>query len=249
MKKCSCQVSVWGVNSAKGQDSSVGGGAGNVCLGVCPHERRGSGHSTGRSGKRRSRYRRDTRKGTTRGTEREQTISQPLTMDDHGYGVMRTNTILSHVVWHTSFSVRTVQEKNDVWSVPVYTHRRLQWIATVNETNCNKKKDEVTSKKIFMSSTNFWTCLTRNRLRKSAISCIAVEKLVLQFPYLNHDDDGFWERDYSSKIWSKSHKRVLAWLIQGEIPLKRWYVWSCFANSSISMHVCSVQPIASCESR
>ena len=38
---------------------------------------------------------RDTRKGTKRGTERELTINQPLIMDDHGYGVMRTNTILN----------------------------------------------------------------------------------------------------------------------------------------------------------
>ena len=28
-----------------------------------------------------------------------------------------------------------------------------------------------------------------------------------------------FERDCSSKIWSKSHRRVLAWRIQGEIPL------------------------------
>ena len=28
-----------------------------------------------------------------------------------------------------------------------------------------------------------------------------------------------FERDCSSKIWWKSHRRVLAWLIQGEIPL------------------------------
>ena len=33
-----------------------------------------------------------------------------------------------------------------------------------------------------------------SRLRKSAISCFAVEMLVLQLPHLTHDEDGFWER-------------------------------------------------------
>ena len=40
-----------GVNSAREQDSSIGGDAGYVCLGVCPHGGRGSGQSTGRSGR------------------------------------------------------------------------------------------------------------------------------------------------------------------------------------------------------
>ena len=31
--------------------------------------------------------------------------------------------------------------------------------------------------------------------------------------------------------------------------VERLYVWFCFANSSISMHFCSFQPIASCDSR
>ena len=71
-----------GVNSAKGQDSSVGGGAVVKLPWRCPHGRRGSGQNTGRSGKRRARSRRDTRKRTRRGTEREQTINQPLTKDN-----------------------------------------------------------------------------------------------------------------------------------------------------------------------
>ena len=43
----------------------------------------------------------------------------------------------------------------------------------------------------FMSSTNFWTCPTRNHLRKSAISGIVVEILVLQFLHPIHDGEGF----------------------------------------------------------
>ena len=45
--------------------------------------------------------------------------------------------------------------------------------STLNETNCNKKKNGPL-KKFIMSSTNSnQTCLTMNRLRKSAISCCA----------------------------------------------------------------------------
>ena len=64
-------------------------------------------------------------------------------------------------------------------------------LSAVNETNCNKKKKEVTSSKFIMNSSNFWTCPSKNRLRKSAISCIAAEILVLQFHHLIHDEDGF----------------------------------------------------------
>ena len=46
-------------------------------------------------GKRSARCRRDTRKGTRRGTEKQRTNAQPLIMDDHACGVMRTNTFLS----------------------------------------------------------------------------------------------------------------------------------------------------------
>ena len=45
-------IFVGGVYPAMVQDSSVGGGAGVICLGVWPHGR-SSGQSTGRSGKRR----------------------------------------------------------------------------------------------------------------------------------------------------------------------------------------------------
>ena len=57
----------------------------------CPHGRRGSGQSTGRSGKKRERH---TEKNKARNRERTDD-HQPLTMDDHEYGVMRTNTFLS----------------------------------------------------------------------------------------------------------------------------------------------------------
>ena len=61
--------------------------------------------------------------------------------------------------------------------------------STVNETNCNKK--EVTYKKNMSSTNSSRTCPTMNLLRKSVISDIAVEILVLQFPHLTHDEDGF----------------------------------------------------------
>ena len=64
-----------------------------------------------------------------------------------------------------------------------------------------------------MSSTNSsQTCPTMNRLRKSAISYIAVEILVLKFPHLIHDEDGFWER-----LQLENLVEVAAWLTQCEI--------------------------------
>ena len=57
--------------------------------------------------------------------------------------------------------------------------------STVNETNCNKKKN-------LMSSTNsIQTCPTMNRLRKDAISFAVVKKLVLQLAHLTCGGDGF----------------------------------------------------------
>ena len=101
----------------------------------------------------------------------------------------RTNTwALSQCRVTDYYTCAQTREKNDVWGV-LFTRSP----SAVNETNCNKK-DEVTSKKISWASTNFWTCPTKKRLRKSPISCTAVEILVLQFPHLIHDEDGFWER-------------------------------------------------------
>ena len=79
-----------------------------------PHGGRGSGQSTSRSGKRRARGRRDTRKGTRRGTESQRTNAQPLIMDDHEFGGDAHKHILEPMWCNTPFSVRTVQEKNDV---------------------------------------------------------------------------------------------------------------------------------------
>ena len=105
-------ISVRGENSAKEQDSSVGGGAGNVCLGVVHMEEEVQDRVQVEHGKRRARYGRDTRKGTRRGTEREQTINQQHIMDDHEYGVMRTNTILRKCsVMCVNYEACTVWEK------------------------------------------------------------------------------------------------------------------------------------------
>ena len=82
----------------RGQHSSVGGVPVVNCLGAVRMEEKRFRTGSGRSGMRRARCRRDTRKGTRRGTEREQTLNQPHNMDDHGDGVMRTNTFLSHDV-------------------------------------------------------------------------------------------------------------------------------------------------------
>ena len=69
------------------------------------------------------------------------------------------------------------------------THpRRLQWFAIVyTKPNITKK-----SLKNIMSPTNSsQTSPTRNRMRKSAISYIVLEKLVLQPVRQTHGEDGF----------------------------------------------------------
>ena len=71
-----------------------------------------------------------------------------------------------------------------------------------------------------MSSTSFWTCpsSTMNRLRKNAISILLWRNWFCNLlTWLSMET--VFERACSSKIRSKSHRRVFAWLIQGEIPL------------------------------
>ena len=103
---------VGGVNSAREQDSSIGGSAGDVCL-VVVHMEEEVQDRVQVEVEREEQGVGDTRKETKRGTEREQTINQPLIMDDHEYDMTRSCRHSSQ--WCvTSFSMRTVQEKNDV---------------------------------------------------------------------------------------------------------------------------------------
>ena len=100
-----------GVNSAREQDSSIGGGASNVCLGVIHMEEEVQDRVQVEVG------REEQGEGETHGkgqSEEQRSKEQPLTVDDHEYGVMRTNTFLNlEPMWcDTSFSMRTAQEKN-----------------------------------------------------------------------------------------------------------------------------------------
>ena len=99
-----------GVNSAKGQHSSFGGGAVVIRL----HGRRGSGQSAGRRGNRWVRYRRDTRKGTKPGTER--TDDQPTAQHEWPWVCRETH---KHVVdpWKQCTCIRSLQKMIDVWDV------------------------------------------------------------------------------------------------------------------------------------
>ena len=63
---------------------------------LCPHGRRSSGQSTGRSGKRRARWRRDTRKRTKRGNNEKQSTAHH---GWHEYGVTRACRHLSLERW------------------------------------------------------------------------------------------------------------------------------------------------------
>ena len=91
---------VGGVNSAKGQDSSIGGGAVVICLGVVHMEEEVQERVQVEVESE------EQSEGETHGKEqseeqrRRRTNAQPLIMDDRGYGMMRTNTFLSHCVTH-----------------------------------------------------------------------------------------------------------------------------------------------------
>ena len=87
---------VRGVNSAKGQDSSFGGGAVVNCLGVVHMEEEVQDRVQEEVEREEQRIG-DTH-GTKRGTEREQTLNQPHIMYDHGDDMTRSCRHLSHVV-------------------------------------------------------------------------------------------------------------------------------------------------------
>ena len=106
---------------------------------------------------------------------------------------MRTKTFLSHDV-SVHPSVRAL-------CTPPVGHNGSP--SAVNETNCNKQEAESLYPliKINMSPTSCWTCPspTKSRLTRSAISCIAVEILVVQFLHLIHDGDFFLSESAARK--------------------------------------------------
>ena len=92
---------VRGVKSASGQDSSFGVGAVVICLGVVRMEQEVQDRVPVEVG------REEQGVGETHGKEqgeeqREQTINQPLIMDDHEYGVMRHKHVLEPLWCDTS---------------------------------------------------------------------------------------------------------------------------------------------------
>ena len=65
-------------------------------------------------------------------------------MDDHEYGVMRTNTFLSQVVSVHHSVCALCRRKSDVRGVYVYTPVGYSGSpSVVNETNCNKKEKDL----------------------------------------------------------------------------------------------------------
>ena len=81
-----------GVNSAREQDSSIGGGAGNVCLGVIHMEEEVQDRVLVEVGReKQGEIETHGEEQSEEQRERERTDAQPLTMDDHEYGVMRTH--------------------------------------------------------------------------------------------------------------------------------------------------------------
>ena len=177
---------VGGVNSAREQDSSVGGGTRNNCLGVVHME-----------------------EGVQVRVQVEVGREEQSDGETHGKSQNEETTRNKRF---TSLSMRTVQEKNDVWGVSVYTPVGYSGSpSTVNETNCNKKRS--------LKNVS-WTPPTPVGRVPPGIAWGRVPSPVLLWRYWFCNFltwltmKTVFERDCSSKIWSKSHR-----LIQGEIPL------------------------------
>ena len=113
--------------------------------------------------------------------------------------------------------------KSDVWGASVYTTPPVGYsgsLSTVNETNCNKQ--------FFLKT---WIKLSSHELHQ--LLDVSHQESLEEECHLLYccgdigsaisSPDSRWRRflreDCSSKIWSKSHRRVFAWLIQSEIPL------------------------------
>ena len=115
--------------------------------------------------------------------------------------------------------------------------------STVNETNCNKKKGWSDLLKNIMSSTNFWTCPTRNRLRKSTISCIALYCCGVIDSAIPSPDSRwrrfffFWERETAARKSGRS--RIGAFL--PDLFNVRYHCFWYFLNSSLEgWYVCVI---------
>ena len=112
----------------------------------CPHGRRGSGQSTGRSGKRRARWRRDTRRESERRNNEEQTLNRSSWMawiwSDARMQTLEPWLVLSHEA--SMHIIRRVQCAWEKWRVKcICLHSLVSYSgspSTVKETNCNKKR-------------------------------------------------------------------------------------------------------------
>ena len=85
-----------GVSSAKRPDSSFGEGAVVSCLGVVHMEEEVQDRAQVEVGREEQGI--GETRGKEQGEEQRSNEKQSLTVDDHEYGVMRTNTLLSHDV-------------------------------------------------------------------------------------------------------------------------------------------------------
>ena len=119
--------SVGGVYPARGQDSTVGGGTANNCLGVVHMEEGVQVRVQVEVG------REEQGEGEThRESQNEEATRNKRSTAHHGwheYGVTRACRHLSQVVSMHISNACEVHEKNDVWGVSVFTPRRLQWTA------------------------------------------------------------------------------------------------------------------------
>ena len=126
--------------------------------------------------------------------------------------------------------------------------------STVNETNCNKKNSHEQKKSYELISNSFQTCHTTMCLKGCHVLCCPGER-----SSSTCSPDSRWRRfliETAARISDRSltspflpdlcKVRYHCLLFSSEV---RRYVWYFFATSSHYLHSCSVQPIASCDSR
>ena len=197
----------------------------------CPHGRRSSGQSTGWSVKRRSKWRRDTRRKTKRGSNEEQTLNRSSRMAwTWGDARMQTLEPCSEYAHHQTRAMCMRKMTREVY-LSALSVGYSGSPSTANETNCDKKGH---FKKLL------WAPPTPVRRVPPWIAWGRVPSPILLWRiwfcklFAGLLVKTVFERDCSSRIGSKSHRPIFAWLFKvryhypwylSSSSVERWYVW------------------------
>ena len=155
----------------------------------CWHGRRSAGQTTSRIRKRRSKQQRETREGQTR-RDGQRTDDPTLIVDGMKMEWRaHTDTWAMHCDMHEMNCANCTRKMTCEVYLSTHPVGYSGSLSTVHETNCSKK---VTKKSYELTSNSIQTCPTTMCLKKNAISCIVLEKWVLQLVRLARGGDDFW---------------------------------------------------------